>query len=92
MKYEATHKKMFGGCTGELELTGSGLRFNCPHGNGLNLPVGSIAKAHKDGIELKSGEKYHFTIENRTKEQVEAIFLSWVNTVQPLPQTNRAAF
>ncbi len=83
---------MFGGCTGELELTSAGLRFDCPHGAGLNFPVAIIAKAHKDGIELKSGEKYHFTIENRSKEQVEAIFLSWVSTVQPLSQQARAAF
>jgi len=88
VRYEATHKKVFGGCTGELELTSARLLFSCPKAE-LNLPVSSIARAHKDGIELKSGEKYHFAIANRTKEQVEAIFLSWVSTVQPLPQARR---
>ena len=92
VKYEATHKKVFGGCTGQLELTSARLHFSCPKQGDLDFPVARIAKAHKDGIELKSGEKYHFTIENRTKEQVEAIFLSWVNTVQPLTQASRAAF
>jgi hypothetical protein len=82
MRYEATRKKVFGGCTGELELNGSRLVFRCPNQADLVLPVAAIAKAHKDGIVLKSGEKYHFRIANQTPGQAEAIFISWLKSVQ----------
>jgi hypothetical protein len=82
IKYEATHKKAFGGCTGQLELTSVRLQFRCPNETDLNIPIGSIAKVHKDGVVLASGEKYHFLIANHTKDQVEAIFILWLNTVQ----------
>jgi hypothetical protein len=81
-KYEATHKKVFGSCTGQLELTSARLHFRCPNEPDLNIPVGSIAKAHKDGVVLESGEKYHFLIANHTKDQVEAIFAQWLNKIQ----------
>ncbi len=81
MRYEATHKKAFGGCTGQLELTSVRLQFKCPNEADLNIPVGSIAKVHKDGVVLASGEKYHFLIANHTKDQVEAIFILWLNRV-----------
>jgi hypothetical protein len=89
MKYEATHKKVIGGCTGQLELTGAGLHFKCPSEADLNIPVGSILKAHKDGVVLESGEKYHFLIANHTKGQVEAIFIQWLSRVQQFQQQSR---
>jgi hypothetical protein len=82
VRYEAMRKKVFGGCTGQLELTASGLHFRCPNQADLILPIAAIAKAHKDGIVLKSGEKYHFAIANQTRGQVEAIFILWLNRVQ----------
>ncbi len=88
VKFEATHKKVFGGCTGELELTNSALRFRCAKQGDLDFPVGEIAKANKDGVILKSGEKYHFAIANHTKDQAEAIFVSWLSKVQPGSQQN----
>lgn len=91
MRYEATRKKVFGGCTGQLELTGSELVFRCPDQADLIFSVAAIAKAHKNGIVLKSGEKYHFLIANHTRGQVEAIFISWLNRVQQSPQANRAS-
>ncbi|MBV8674504.1 MAG: hypothetical protein JOZ33_13805 [Acidobacteriaceae bacterium] len=84
-KFEATHKKVFGGCTGELELTSSGLHFRCPKAE-LDFPIDEIARANKDGVVLKSGEKYHFSIANHTKDQAEAIFTSWLSRVQPAMQ------
>jgi hypothetical protein len=81
MRYEATHKKAFGGCTGQLELTSVRLHFKCPNEADLNIPIGSIAKVHKDGVVLASGERYHFLIANHTKDQVEAIFILWLNRV-----------
>jgi len=89
VKYEATHKKVFGGCTGQLELTSAGLHFRCANEADLNIPVGSIAKAHKDGVVLESGEKYHFVIAKHTKGQVEAIFVQWLNRVQQFQQQSR---
>ena len=89
MRYEATHKKVFGSCTGQLELTSVGLHFRCPNEADLNIPVGSITKAHKDGVVLASGEKYHFLIANHTKGQAEAIFTLWLNRVQQLQQQSR---
>jgi hypothetical protein len=91
MRYEATRKKVFGGCTGQLQLTRSELYFRCPNQVELIFPVAAIAKAHKDGVVLKSGEKYHFTIANHTREQVEAIFISWLDRVQQSPQPGRVS-
>ncbi len=88
-RFEATHKKVFGGCTGQLELTAARLHFSCPDQPDLNFPVDVIAKVHKDGVVLKSGEKYHFVIANHTKDQAEAIFESWLSRVQPMPQPGR---
>jgi hypothetical protein len=82
VRYEATHKRVFGSCTGQLELTSVRLQFRCPNETDLNIPIGSIAKVHKDGVVLASGEKYHFLIANHTKGQVEAIFNLWLNRVQ----------
>ena len=89
IKYEATHKKVFGGCKGQLELTNAGLHFRCPNEADLNIPVGSIAKIHKDGVVLESGEKYHFLIANHTKDQAEAIFILWLNGVQQSQQESQ---
>ena len=88
-KFRATHKKTFGGCTGELELTRTALRFRCPKSE-LDFPIDEIANAHKDGVVLKSGEKYHFAIANHSKDQAEAIFNTWLSRVQPAAQQNSA--
>jgi hypothetical protein len=89
VKYEATHKKAFGGCTGQLELTSSKLHFKCSHEADLDIPVTSIASAHKDGVVLASGEKYHFVIANHTKGQAEMIFNLWLNRVRQFEPAGR---
>ncbi len=89
MRYEATRKKAFGGCTGQLELTSAGLHFKCSNQADLDIPVALIAKAHKDGVVLESGEKYHFLIANHTKVQAEAIFIVWLNRVQHFQEPSR---
>jgi hypothetical protein len=89
VKYEATHKKAFGGCTGQLELTSSKLHFKCSHEADLDIPVTSIASAHKDGVVLASGEKYHFVIANHTKGQAEMIFNLWLNRVRQFEPASR---
>ena len=89
VRYEATHKKAFGGCTGQLELASDRLHFKCANQADLNIPVGSIARVHKDGVVLESGERYHFLIANHTKDQVEAIFLLWLNGVHQSQRPSR---
>jgi hypothetical protein len=89
MRYEATHKKAFGGCTGQLELTSVSLHFRCPSQADLDIPISAIAGAHKDGVVLASGEKYHFLIANQTKGQVEVIFNLWLNRVRQFHQPSR---
>ena len=89
IKYKATHKKAFGGCTGQLELTSARLHFRCSHEADLDIPVRSIARTHKDGVVLASGEKYHFVIANRTKGQVEMIFNLWLNRVRQFEPASR---
>jgi hypothetical protein len=89
VRFEATHKKAFGGCTGELELTSAGLHFKCSSQADLDIPVGLIAKAHKDGVVLESGERYHFLIANHTKAQAEAIFFLWLNRFQHFQQPSQ---
>jgi hypothetical protein len=89
MKYEATRKKAFGGCTGQLELTSAALHFRCSHQADLDIPVNSIAGTHKDGVVLESGEKYHFLIANHSKGQVEMIFNLWLNRVRQVRQASR---
>jgi hypothetical protein len=88
IKYAATHKQAFGGCAGQLELTSAALHFRCSRQADLDIPVSSIARAHKDGVVLQSGEKYHFLIANQTKGQVEMIFNLWLNNVR---QSHRAS-
>ena len=89
VRYEATHKKAFGGCTGQLELASDRLHFKCANQADLNIPVGSIARVHKDGVVLESGERYHFLIANHTEDQVEAIFILWLNGVHQSQRPSR---
>ena len=89
LKYQATHKKAFGKCTGQLELTNAALHFRCSHQADLDIRVSSIARAHKDGVVLESGEKYHFLIANHTKGQVEMIFNLWLNRARQFQQASR---
>jgi hypothetical protein len=89
MKYEATRKKAFGGCTGQLELTSARLHFRCSQQADLDIPVRSIAGIHKDGVVLESGEKYHFLIANHTKGQVETIFNLWLNRARQFDPATR---
>ena len=79
ISFAATHKQAFGGCTGELTLTSAGLHFSCSRHPDLDIPVSFIAAAHKDGVIVASGERYHFIIANHTKGQVEMIFSLWLN-------------
>lgn len=80
--FAAKHQKSFGrGCAGKLELTAHSLDFTCDSGTdgALHVAVDEIKGASSNGIELKTGEKYHFDLQ-RGKGEEQAIFRNWVAT------------
>lgn len=83
--YAAKHQKSFGrGCEGRLELSNSGVDFTCVSGSGapMHFAVADIKGAHNNGIELKSGEKYHFDLQ-RGKAEEQELFRNWAFTHIP---------
>jgi len=83
--YFAKHQKIFGrGCDGRLALTAAGLDFACSKGAEppLHFTVGEIKGANSNGIQLKSGEKYHFDL-GTTKEEEQQIFSAWASAHVP---------
>ena len=83
--YAAKHQKIFGrGCDGRLELTATGLDFACTSGSEapLHFAAAAIKGPSGNGIELKSGEKYHFDL-RRSKPEEQQIFKDWVYTHVP---------
>jgi hypothetical protein len=83
--YTARHQKIFGrGCEGRLELRSTGLDFACASGSEapLHFPVAQIKGANGNGIELKTGAKYHFEVQ-RSKREEQEIFRDWVYTHVP---------
>jgi len=83
--YLAKHQKSFGrGCDGKLELTATGLDFTCTSGSDAPLHFASaqIKGANGNGIELKTGEKFHFDL-RRGKAEEQQIFRNWTYTHVP---------
>lgn len=83
--YAAKHQKSFGrGCDGRLELSGTGLDFTCASGSEAPLHFASaeIKGPNGNGIELKTGEKFHFDL-RRGKAEEQEIFRNWVYTHVP---------
>lgn len=83
--YTAKHQKSFGrGCEGRLELSATGIDFTCPTGSEapLHFAVAEIKGAHSNGIELKSGEKYHFDLQ-KSKAEEQELFTNWAFTHVP---------
>ena len=83
--YQAKHQKIFGrGCDGRLELTSMSLDFVCASGAepALHLTLDQIRGANGNGIELKTGEKYHFDL-RRSKDEEREIFRNWIYTHVP---------
>jgi hypothetical protein len=70
--FAAKHQKSFGrGCDGRLALTAKGIDFACESGSEPELHVGvdEIKGASGNGIELKTGEKYHFDLQRSKSEE-----------------------
>jgi len=77
--YFAKHQKSFGrGCDGKLALTAAGLDFSCTQGSEppLHFTVDEIKGPNGNGIQLKTGEKYHFDL-GTTKPEEQQIFVDW---------------
>ena len=83
--YQAKHQKSLGrGCDGRLELSATGLDFACTSGSEapLHLATAQIKGPNGNGIELKTGEKFHFDL-RRSKPEEQAIFRDWAYTHVP---------
>jgi hypothetical protein len=83
--YAAKHQKSFGrGCDGRLELSHTGLDFTCTSGSEapLHFVAAAIKGPNGNGIELKTGEKYHFDL-RRGKVNEQEIFRDWAYTHVP---------
>ena len=83
--YQAKHQKSFGrGCDGRLELSHAGLDFTCSSGSEapLHFAVADIKGPNGNGIELKTGEKFHFDL-RRSKAEEQEIFRDWSYTHVP---------
>ena len=77
--YNARHDKAFGGCSGQLILSSTGLQFNCP-GNSeasLQIAISEISGIDENGVRLASGKKLHFSISGMTKPNEQALFTDW---------------
>jgi hypothetical protein len=81
LSYNARHDKAFGGCSGQLILSGAGLQFTCP-GNSqdsMQIAVSEISGIDENGVRLASGKKLHFSITGMTKPNEQALFTDWFN-------------
>lgn len=79
LSYNARHEKAFGGCSGQLILSSSGLQFICPgdsHGS-MQVALSEISEVDENGVRLASGKKLHFSIAGMTKAGAHAIFADW---------------
>jgi hypothetical protein len=80
---EAKHKGRLA-CTGELDLTSAGLHFSCRTkklSQIINAPINKIERLDGDGVRLKTGEKYHFAVDN--EDMKDAFQTWWTQVHQP---------
>jgi hypothetical protein len=82
--YPARHDRHFGEeCSGQLTLNSSGLFFTCPgNADGIDVAVNEIDAVDDNGIRLRSGKKYHFTIQGMSKSGARALFADWLSRVR----------
>jgi hypothetical protein len=57
--------------------------FTCPDqpNKSVYASIDDLAGADDDGIQLKSGAKYHFNIDGRSKHDVQTLFAHWTSGV-----------
>jgi hypothetical protein len=79
-----THEKVLGeGCEGQLMLTAAKITFVCPGSSEESFSMSTAElKADKNGLQLPHGKKFHFKSDEMTKDQVAALFESWLRDAQ----------
>ena len=81
LSYNARHDKAFGGCSGQLVLSSTGLQFNCPsdaHAS-MQVAISEISAVDENGVRLTSGKKLHFSIAGMSKPNAQALFTDLFN-------------
>ena len=79
LSYNARHEKAFGGCSGQLILSSTGLQFNCPGDShsSMQIALSEISGVDENGVRLANGKKLHFAIAGMNKPSAQAIFADW---------------
>jgi hypothetical protein len=74
---------MVNGCHGgNLVLNGPNLSFTCPppnESNSVTLTAAQVKRIDRNGIEVLSGEKYRFRVDDMSGEDLENLFKNWVS-------------
>jgi len=70
---------------GELTIDGSLLRFTCPSNRKRDFTVNAseVKATIKAGIELESGQKYHFEVVQNKPRQTEQLVCDWLRSIKP---------
>jgi hypothetical protein len=96
MTVPAIHQKAFGrSCSGHLTLTATNLHFECrtadghaaDSGRNVDVAVEEVRSADRNGIVLRGGQRYHFTVSSSpgvvmSDEETRAFFQNWVNRIE----------
>lgn len=80
-RFSASHKKFGGDRRGELVLSDAELRFVCFEDPAWSFSIDrrDIAKVHKDGVQILTGKKYHFTVDGKNKSAVHELIAQWMD-------------
>jgi len=75
---KAEHKHSFGKeCQGEVEISADEFDYRSPD-HPLSLSRTEIARIDGSGFEDRDGKKWHFRLEGRDDEEVEALLSRWL--------------
>jgi hypothetical protein len=80
VSFTADRKGFSNGCKGgTLTLARAAVSFVCPSnpGKSFSATLAEVKGPEDDGIQLRSGEKYHFKIEGRDKDTMRSLFETW---------------
>ena len=80
-RYQAAHQVAGPDKQGVLTFWQDAFRFDCTGDRNPEQTVvvrrEEVQSIHKNGVQLLSGKKYHFTVRGMTKEQVAKLFEQW---------------
>ena len=80
VSFPADRKGFANGCKGgTLTLAPTMVSFICPSDprKAFSAPLSDVRGPEDDGIQLVSGEKYHFKIEGHDKDTMRTLFQTW---------------